>query len=115
VSKVTISVADWNAEGERRFGPDRFKWRFRCPICAHVASPEDFRKFKNAGANPNSATQECIGRYLPKNKCLAAFGENADSSVKQPCDYAGYGLIRVSPVEVESPDGTKSECFAFAD
>jgi len=110
----TMTLAEWNAEGERLFGEDRLAWRFRCPVCGHVASPQDFRKFRDAGAEPNSATQECIGRYLPKGKRGVAFSEESGNpKLKQPCDYAGYGLLRLSPVEVEQADGTKTHCFAF--
>ena len=78
MTKTLMTEAAWRAEGERRFGPDLMKWRFKCPICGNVATPEDFRQFKDAGANPNSAVQECIGRYLPKSKCRRAFGEADD-------------------------------------
>lgn len=53
------SVDEWKAEATRRFGPDMLKWRFRCPMCGHVASVQDF---KDAGAkSPNCAYQECLG------------------------------------------------------
>ena len=55
------SVRDWRAEGEKGFGSDYMNWKFRCPICGHVASIQDF---KDAGAeSPNAAYQERIGRY----------------------------------------------------
>jgi len=112
----TMTEAEWRAEGARLFGDDMMKWRFRCPICGHVAAVDDFRKYKDKGANPSAATQECIGRYYPKNKCVKAFGEDDEKpnpKIKQPCDYAGWGLLRVSPVEVEFPDGKKVHSFAF--
>lgn len=37
------SVEEWKAEATRRFGPDMLKWRFRCPMCGHVASVQDFK------------------------------------------------------------------------
>lgn len=110
----TMSDADWRAEGARLFGEDIMKWRFRCPVCGHIATPEDFRKFKDTGATPSSATNECIGRYLPKDE-RHGDREHGNPKVKQPCDYAGYGLFRLSPVEVEQPDGKKTHCFAFAE
>lgn len=58
------SVEVWRAEAERRFGGDRLKWRFRCPMCGHIASVQDF---KDAGAkSPNCAYQECLDRYTGK-------------------------------------------------
>ena len=110
----TITEAVWRAEAIRLFGADPFKWRFRCPVCGNVAAPEDFRAFADAGATPTSATNECVGRYLPKEKRLGAFSnEHGNPKITKPCDYAGYGLLLLSPVEVEFPDGTKTQSFAF--
>jgi|ERR1700722_3280725 len=109
----TITEAEWNQAGERLFGPDRMTWRFACPICGNVATPEDFRPYQDQGATPDRALCECIGRYMPREKVRQAFGERAD--VPKPCDYAGYGLIRVSPVGIVRDDGAVTHCFAFAD
>jgi len=110
----TMLEKDWLAEGQRLFGADIMQWKFVCPVCKNVATPEDFRKFKAQGANPNSATQECIGRYLPRDKRGGFSDQHANPKIKSPCDYAGYGLFRLSPVEVVRADGT-FHCFAFAE
>lgn len=34
----TLTKSEWEAEAERRFGPDANGWRFVCPACGHVAS-----------------------------------------------------------------------------
>lgn len=93
---------EWKAEGKRRFGPDWLKWKFVCPCCGNVAAIEEFHAFRDQGATPNSALGECIGRYMGKK-----YGE-------KPCDYAGYGLIRLGPTHVRYDD-TILECFAFAE
>ena len=54
------SVEEWKAEATRRFGPDMLKWRFRCPMCGHVASVQDF---KDAGAKSPS----CSRYNVPKD------------------------------------------------
>ena len=102
-----MSHEEWLAEGKALFGEDFTKWRFECPCCHNVASVEDYRKFKDAGATMDSATSECIGRYTGGSK---AFG---DGPTIAPCDYAGYGLFRLSPLHVTKPDGKISHCFAF--
>jgi hypothetical protein len=102
---------EWLDEGTRRFGPDIFCWRFGCPVCGHVASIEDFRQFKDQGATPDSATCECLSRYLPDSP--KAFGENPTGAKRQPCDYAGYGLFRLSPIVVIFPDGSEHHAFEF--
>lgn len=103
----------WEVEGTRRFGPDMLKWRFRCPSCGNVASPEDFRQFKDKGATPNSATANCIGRYTGAKTSVAdLFGKH--SELPQPCNYAAYGLLRFGDT-VKADDGHDTPVFPFAD
>jgi hypothetical protein len=105
-SPQSMSFEDWRAEGERRFGKDITKWKFVCPGCGHIASGQDF---KDAGAAPNAMYQECIGRYNKgKSWMRMKRGESG------PCDYAGYGLIPISPMTVIR-DGKKYPVFAFAE
>lgn len=101
------SVEEWNNEAKRRFGPDYLNWKFRCPMCGHVASIQDF---KNAGAkSPNAAYQECIGRYMGKGA-----PKEGDSS---GCNWAAYGLFGI-PREhdtVVAEDGHEVHVYPFAD
>lgn len=32
---IALTLAEWEAEGLRRFGPDRYAWRFGGPSCGH--------------------------------------------------------------------------------
>ena len=105
-SIATVSKEEWLAEGARLFGPNTDEWRFECPVCGNVAAIKDFRQYKDQGASPNSATCECIGRYTGAK---GAF----DPDHPKPCDYAGYGLFRISPVIVSNGD-IEVHCFAFA-
>lgn len=102
---------EWVAEGKRRFGDDFRKWQFVCPLCGNVAAIGDYEQYSAKGADMNSATAECIGRYT-------GAGPLKKKGDPGPCDYAGYGLIRLSPVRVLSP-GQPTEkpthSFAFAD
>ena len=102
-----MTYDEWMAEGKRRFGDDFQTWRFKCPICANVATVGDYRQYKDQGADPNSATCECIGRYQ------GAHGFAKDG--KGPCNYAAYGLFRIPGVIVETADKKKIIAFAFAD
>jgi hypothetical protein len=98
----------WREEGTRRFGADFEQWKFVCPVCAHVAKVADFKQFKDRGATPNSATAECIGRYT-------GAGEFKPPGTG-PCNYAGYGFFRLSPVHVVRDDPNQpTHSFAFAD
>lgn len=60
------------------------------------------------GVNGTKATCECIGRHTPE-------GEAPKTNAGDPCNYAGYGLFRLSPLEVEFEDGKTQHCFAFAE
>ena len=111
---IDMSEADWLAEGRRRFGWDMMQWKFVCPICKHVQTVIDFKPYADRGARPDSARNECIGRYAG---CEAsAFSRTHDLPPGGPCDYAAYGLIQVAPVRVTmAATGKVQHCFAFAD
>ncbi len=102
-----ITKEEWNKRGIELFGTDRGKWRFVCPGCGHIQAVEDFRPHKEKGASPASAYCECIGRYIGGKSWM-----NDKSSKPGPCDYAGYGLFRISPVTVIDGD-KKIDSFAF--
>jgi len=109
----TLTTYDqWLADGKQRFGQDFLQWRFVCPICHHIAAVADYAPFKDCGANPDSATQECIGRYSKPS--FKAFS-NSTKDRGQPCNYAVYGLFKFPGVIIEMPDGAKRMAFSFAD
>lgn len=100
-----MTKTEWEAEAERRFGPYSNNWKFVCPVCGNVQDPDDFRPYKDQGAQPDSCTKECLGRYTGRG---GFEGEG-------PCNYAGYGLFRLSPIRVDCGDGKEPmHCFDFA-
>lgn len=102
-SPITMTAAEWQAEGVKRFGPDQMLWRFVCPSCGHVASVQDW---KNVGASERQVAFSCIGRHIEGSKDI--FGKPG------PCNYAGGGLIGLNPVHV-TEGNVVHELFAFAD
>lgn len=100
-----ISEADWKAAGVERYGADTSKWRFRCPACDHVAAVSDW---KAAGAPEGAVAFSCVGRYR------GAPGQAFEKQKRQPCNYAGGGLFRLNPVQVQSSAGVH-QVFDFAD
>ena len=90
--RTAVPLAEWQAEMGRRGKAD---CKFRCPQCGNEASPADF---KAAGADPQRAPQECIGRVDPK---LGG------------CDWAAFGLFDTCPQHVDLGDRT-IPVFAFA-
>lgn len=104
----TMSLQEWMAEGERLFGPDMLSWKFVCPSCGHIQSPEDFRPYKLKGAFPDTARYSCIGRYDGHTDTDMCSG-------KSPCNYTSGGLLNISPITVVDEDGKGHSCFAFAE
>ncbi len=88
---------EWLKKGEKLFGKDKMKWKFICPSCKHIQTPEDFKQFKDKGANPNTAYQDCIGRWTGGLNGL------------HKCDWASYGLFCGPDFVDETP------VFAFAE
>jgi len=86
-----VTKEEWLAEGERRFGTDKRSWKFKCPACGYVASVGDYMEAK---APPEAIAFSCIGRWLPDAR--EALGKGPG-----PCNYAGGGLFKANPVEVE--------------
>lgn len=101
-----ISLAEWEAEGTEKFGKDMMKWKFECPACGNVQSPEDFRKFKDRGATPSDAYFNCIGRFVG--------GGDAFVTKTQPCNYTMGGLIRLAKTIVIDKEGIEHYVFEFA-
>ncbi len=110
-----IPVAEWLAEGLRRFGGGKENWkawRFQCPVCKHVATPAEFQAL---GAEPQLAYQECIGRQLPKDQCASDLAETPTADGKKsPCNYAAYGLFRFG-LTVLNDAGKPVPVLPFAD
>lgn len=105
MSEQEYTLDAWKTKGSELFGENIFEWKFKCPVCGNIQTPEDFRSFENSGATPESALTECIGRYLPNKQ--KAFGPG--KKMKGPCDYAAYGLFQLGPTFVDG-----KSIFAFA-
>ena len=107
---------EWLEKAKKLYGENPGDWKFKCPICHTIQTAKDF---VNAGLSKEEAStsiaQECIGRYLPEKQ--KAFGDRKkDKFVKGvPCNYAGYGLFKLNPIEIIMDDGTKYQAFDFAD
>lgn len=113
--KPKILLKDWHALATEKFGKDARHWKFVCPVCKTEQTAQDFM---NAGVAEDDAKSsiavECIGRWLPKSDSQKAFGDKKRKK-GVPCDYAGYGLLKLNPVPVEFEDGTVFNAFDFAE
>lgn len=111
MSLTKMTKAEWEAKATALFGTDKFKWRFVCPACGSIQSVEDFKPYKEKGAKPSSAYCECLGRYAGGERWLDEKRKGPAPKGKR-CDYAGYGLLHISPIIVINED-KETECFAF--
>lgn len=102
---IEMTKDAWLDMGTGLFGPNTDLWKFVCPSCGTIAAVGDFRKYAAHGAHPSSATCECIGRYEGATRAF-------NPGTFKPCNYAGYGLLRLSPVTVLDGD-KRITCFAF--
>jgi hypothetical protein len=103
-----ITSSEWKREGTELFGEDIMKWRFVCPSCGYVQTPEQFRQYKDKGAVPDDAHFNCIGRYMDDP-------DTEDRTFKQhggPCNYSSGGLFRLNPIIVLD-EGQEISCFDF--
>lgn len=88
----------WTALGEKLYGKDRAKWKFKCVHCGHVQTPQDFINIKQ---EPDNVTSQCIGRHLK------GVG----------CDWVLFGLFQIHELEVIHPEkpNVKIPTFKFVD
>jgi hypothetical protein len=84
-----MTVEEFFAEAVEKFGTDKGNWKFICPSCGHVASVAEWK----AAGGESGAGFSCIGRWIGAKIQAFEKGEG-------PCNYAGGGLICISPVEV---------------
>lgn len=106
--KVYNSVEEWKAEGHRRFGDNILDFKFKCPMCGHVASVQDF---KDLGVDDpaNCAYSECIGRYTGKGS-----PNDADSLGCNWCSYGFLGIPKGGVIVIDD-QGEKSYIYDYAD
>ena len=67
---ITYTLNEWREEGNKRFGKDFKKWKFICPKCKTIQTPQDLldigvEKEKIDGYIGYS----CIGCFKNKTEC----------------------------------------------
>jgi hypothetical protein len=72
---ITQFGKTWQTEGERLYGKDIMNWKFKCPKCGYIQTPQEF---KDNNIEPVRALSNCIGRHVE------GIG----------CDWAAGGLFR---------------------
>lgn len=98
---IKIKKTDWESKGRELYGDNVMDWKFRCPVCGHVATPQDY---KNAGAPETTIAFSCVGRWT---------GAESSFDKTSPCNYAGGGLFLLNPILIIDEDGTEYSRFDF--
>ncbi len=106
---IEMTHDEWQQEGERRFGPDRMKWRFVCPSCREAIAVSEW---KEAGAPEGAIAFSCIGRYKGPTEAAASA---AFRNTGGPCNYTNGGLFNIAKVFVRFEDTKRLGVFEFAD
>lgn len=101
----TLTIDQWRRRAAELFGDDPFDWRFRCPVCGHVAAGRDWQR---VGANQGEVAFSCVGRHIAgSRRAIGGIGPG-------PCDYAGGGLFALNPQPITMPGGQTMMAFEFA-
>lgn len=88
---ATMTKKEWEDKGAELFGPDKKKWKFKCPSCGRVQSYESIKREMEEGAfNPRRMFPVKDGKQQP----------NVYSECTSPeCNWVAYGLFS-GPVTV---------------
>lgn len=114
---ATMTVEQFRARAAALGNGDMLDCRFVCPACRSSATP---RQFLEAGADPERAARECLGRVVggkPYLKIPHRKWRRGDR-----CDWAAFGLFgtmvggtEAPGQEIELPSGKRIWVFSFAD
>lgn len=96
-----ITLADWQAEGTVRYGPNIVTWKFKCPSCGLVQSAIDYRAWNTPiRAIDVRLAFSCIGLTIRERNLMLPVVGFMEHSLGYGCEYAGGSFPRVAPLEV---------------
>lgn len=103
--KKIVNLEDFENEAIRRFGKDKTKWKYKCPVCGTIQCVEDFIK---AGVPKEEIDGtigfSCIGRFTKEMGC--------DWTL---CDWKLGGLLQLHELEIATEDGRLHKHFVLAE
>ena len=94
-----MTLAEWRAEGEKRFGPEVKEWKFKCPRCGNVQTARDFLELMTEEETMTCFYFSCIGRWKEGTGCNWTLG----------------GLFSIHKLVVVAEDAKRLPVFEFAD
>lgn len=93
----TITLEEWRALAEPKYGKDIKSWKFKCASCGETQTLQEFIDY----GIPEADTRfffSCIGRWVKERGCKWTLG----------------GLLSIHTTEVISQEGEKIAVFEFA-
>lgn len=93
-ARRTLTIEEWLTEGVKLFGEDRNNWRFKCPVCGHTATIQEYQEVFAGYA----AGKACLGNWLPNHR------RSDDTGEPGPCDC--HYVMGKNPVTVLVPSPT---------
>lgn len=104
-----VTLAEWQAEGKRRFGEKVRNWKFICPACLTVQSGQDFIDTGMEKERIGTVLGfSCIGRYR------GAPAAGLSKCARNGCDWTLGGLLQIHSLEVVTESGKAVPTFEFA-
>lgn len=92
-----LTLKEWQAQGQTRFGLDVDDWKFMCPNCGHIQSRRDWLALGMEQAQADRYLgYSCIGRWLNPLEAVE-FGELSKGF---GCRYTGNHNPNISPFQV---------------
>lgn len=113
--ECVLPFAVWRALGTRLFGPDMGKWRWKCPRCSAVSTPDGWIAVGRSPAEAYRAPTECLKR-------AGSMARMRRPMTDEECDWCSWGLfagpwfvVHQDAVAVEGKvaRGNCTPCFPF--
>lgn len=98
MSRITLTLEEWRAKAEPKFGKDVKNWKFKCCQCGESQTLQDFIDANIEGPYTKFFFS-CIGRWVKGRGCNWTLG----------------GLLQIHDTEVISEEGKNIPVFEFAE
>lgn len=98
MAKNQLTLSEWRAIAEPKFGTDIKQWKFKCCSCGGEQTLQDFIDAKVEKAEEKFYFS-CIGRYVKGKGCNWTLG----------------GLFQIHQTEVISEEGKPVAVFEFSE
>lgn len=105
---ITISENDFYKLGEKMFGPDKSKWKFKCPICGHVQSMESVER--HYVSEHGRSKFEAVKKYI-----YVYYNCEGRTNPSHGCNYSTGGLFKLGKMfeVISEKQGEENKILTF--